>query len=264
MSTPPNPPSLDHLATRPFSFYPPIVNIEHNEWLFRKATWSEILVVNCKTGKDIWISRRYIGEVSRSGRPGAHRRPQQGTRVQGRHGVALPAARHRDAHGGRRVRRSPLDAEPPATPPRSMVGMRVESGTDIRIFKLIGAVVAVGIVLYLLSLNLDARRRAAAARQVHHQGPELSRTEQPRRLLSPSCRSSASRRRTAGSRRPARSAVSGALVSGARLYRHPDGQRPQERRLHRRRSTTTGTRCTRWSCASGGSTFSMLRGLKRF
>src|SRR5450755_427366 len=65
MASPPIPPSLEHLATRPFSFYPPILNVEHNEWLFRKATWSEILVVNCKSGAEIWISRRFVGEVSR-------------------------------------------------------------------------------------------------------------------------------------------------------------------------------------------------------
>src|SRR5215475_7852601 len=65
MASPPIPPSLEHLATRPFSFYPPILNVEHNEWLFRKATWSEILVVNCKSGSEIWISRRFVGEVSR-------------------------------------------------------------------------------------------------------------------------------------------------------------------------------------------------------
>src|SRR5438067_13860746 len=65
MASPPIPPSLDHLVTRPFSFYPPIIGVEHNEWLFRKATWSEIQVVNCKTGNEIWIPRRFIGEVSR-------------------------------------------------------------------------------------------------------------------------------------------------------------------------------------------------------
>ena len=65
MASPPIPPQLDHLITRPFSFYPPIIGIEHNEWLYRKASWSEILVVNCKSGEEIWISRRYIGEVSR-------------------------------------------------------------------------------------------------------------------------------------------------------------------------------------------------------
>ena len=65
MASPPIPPQLDHLITRPFSFYPAIIGVEHNEWLYRKASWSEILVVNCKSGAEIWISRRYIGEVSR-------------------------------------------------------------------------------------------------------------------------------------------------------------------------------------------------------
>src|SRR4051794_11333455 len=65
MASPPIPPSLEHLSTRPFSFYPPIINVEHNEWLFRKATWSEILVVNCKSGTEVWISRRFIGEIAR-------------------------------------------------------------------------------------------------------------------------------------------------------------------------------------------------------
>src|SRR5205823_9005859 len=65
MASPPIPPSLDHLITRPFSFYPAIVNIEHNEWLYRKATWSEILVVNCKSASEVWIPRRFLGDVSR-------------------------------------------------------------------------------------------------------------------------------------------------------------------------------------------------------
>src|SRR6266571_4106270 len=65
MSIPPIPPPLEHLGARPFSFYPAILNIEHNEWLFRKATWSEIQVVNCKNGAEVWIPRRFMGEVSR-------------------------------------------------------------------------------------------------------------------------------------------------------------------------------------------------------
>src|ERR1035441_7631292 len=65
MASPPIPPQLDRLITRPFSFYPPIVGVEHNEWLYKKASWSEILVVNCKNGEEIWISRRYVGDVSR-------------------------------------------------------------------------------------------------------------------------------------------------------------------------------------------------------
>src|ERR1700730_11997307 len=64
MSIPPISPSLEHLVARPFSFYPAILNIEHNEWLFRKATWSEILVHNVKTNEELWIPRRFLGEIS--------------------------------------------------------------------------------------------------------------------------------------------------------------------------------------------------------
>src|SRR2546421_7724157 len=65
MSTPPIPTPLEHLGARSFSFYPAILNIEHNEWRFRKATWSEILVHNVKTSEELWIPRRFLGEISR-------------------------------------------------------------------------------------------------------------------------------------------------------------------------------------------------------
>ena len=48
-------------GNRPFSFYPAIERIEHNEWIFRKATWSEILVVNTKTGLELWIPASVCG-----------------------------------------------------------------------------------------------------------------------------------------------------------------------------------------------------------
>src|SRR2546423_1697597 len=65
MAIPPIPPPLESLGSRKFSFYPAILNIEHNEWLYRKATWSEVLVTNAKTGEDLWIPRRFLGELSR-------------------------------------------------------------------------------------------------------------------------------------------------------------------------------------------------------
>jgi len=65
MAIPPIPPPLEHLGNRKFSFYPPIVNIEHNQWRYRQATWSEILVVNAHSGQEVWVPRRFLGEVSR-------------------------------------------------------------------------------------------------------------------------------------------------------------------------------------------------------
>jgi hypothetical protein len=64
MDSQPLPPPLEHLASRPFSFYPPIVGIELNEWEYRQCTWSEIQVANRGTDLELWIPRRYFGEVS--------------------------------------------------------------------------------------------------------------------------------------------------------------------------------------------------------
>jgi len=65
MPVPPAPPPIAQLGQRPFSFYPAILNIEHNEWLYRKATWPEILVQNTKTHEEIWVPRCYWGAISR-------------------------------------------------------------------------------------------------------------------------------------------------------------------------------------------------------
>ncbi len=58
------PPNLEHLEGRCFAFYPPIRNVDHNEWALRRAEWSELLVANSKTGQEVWVPRRYVGEVS--------------------------------------------------------------------------------------------------------------------------------------------------------------------------------------------------------
>lgn len=157
MASPPIPPSLDHLITRPFSFYPPIVNIEHNEWLFRKASWSEILVVNCKSASEIWIPRRFVGEVSRVDDPvlivGLNRE------LEYKSGMIVPFQRRviemPVAVGGTsQASSSTADRAAPAP----IVGIRTESATDTRIFKLIGAAVAFAIVFYLIVINLSRGR----------------------------------------------------------------------------------------------------------
>jgi hypothetical protein len=62
-------PELQGLSGRAFSFYPPILNIEHNEWRLREATWSEILVHNTKDDQEIWVPRRFLGALSRVDEP---------------------------------------------------------------------------------------------------------------------------------------------------------------------------------------------------
>jgi len=153
MASPPIPPSLEHLATRPFSFYPPIVNVEHNEWLFRKATWSEILVVNCKTASEVWIPRRFVGEVARVDDPvlivGLNREMEY------KAGSVVPCQR--------RVIEMPLavGASPAAITensdrgaPAPIVGIRLES-SDKRMFKFIGGALAGAILLAVAVVSLN-------------------------------------------------------------------------------------------------------------
>jgi hypothetical protein len=52
------------LKRRPFAFYPPILNIEHNEWRVRETAGPEILVSNLKSDLEVWIPKRLIGEIS--------------------------------------------------------------------------------------------------------------------------------------------------------------------------------------------------------
>lgn len=143
MSIPPIPPPLEHLAARSFSFYPAILNIEHNEWLYRKATWSEILVYNVKSHEEIWIPRRFLGEISRiedpvvivgltkeleyrSGAVWPHQR-----RV-----IEMPVAVGDRPH-------SPSASRPEPAP---VVGIRLEPGTETRIGRLILGALMVGVL----------------------------------------------------------------------------------------------------------------------
>jgi hypothetical protein len=58
------PTPFDQIGRRRFSFYPAIVGIEHNEWTLRRIASSEVQVANTKTTEEIWIPRRFLGEVS--------------------------------------------------------------------------------------------------------------------------------------------------------------------------------------------------------
>ena len=61
--------ALGELAGRRFSFYPTILNVEHNEWRLVRETWSEVLVANVESGLEIWIPRTYLGSISNTDSP---------------------------------------------------------------------------------------------------------------------------------------------------------------------------------------------------
>src|SRR6266404_7648491 len=143
MSIPPIPPPLEHLGARPFSFYPAILNIEHNEWLFRKATWSEILVFNVKSKEEVWIPRRFIGELSRIEDPvvivGLIKE------LEYRSGAVLPYQR-RVIEMPIAVGDTPRAPNPPRPEPAPVVGIRLESGPEGKIGKLILGALTLGVV----------------------------------------------------------------------------------------------------------------------
>ena len=64
MAVPPIPPPLRNSADMPFSFYPAILNAGHNEWIYRSATWSDVLVRNTQDERGSSVPRRYLGEIS--------------------------------------------------------------------------------------------------------------------------------------------------------------------------------------------------------
>jgi hypothetical protein len=152
MAVPPVPPPLEQLGQRPFSFYPPISNIVHNEWLYRRATWSEVLVQNTKTHEEIWVARRFLGAVSRVDEPvmivGLAKE------LEYKAGTLWPLER-RVIEMPRAVNDGPRPFAPePATPPARVVGIRLESSAESRIGRMVLGGIALGIVGCVLAVTL--------------------------------------------------------------------------------------------------------------
>jgi hypothetical protein len=151
MSSPVIPPPLEALRNRPFSFYPAVLNIEHNKWQYRKATWSDVLVVNARTGQEIWIPRRFLGEISRIEDPvvivGLLKE------LEYKQGAIWP---HR-----RRVIEMPIAVGAPALPlsptqragPAPVVGIRLESNTESHFLRTVGGALVLGIVAAYVAVN---------------------------------------------------------------------------------------------------------------
>jgi hypothetical protein len=153
------PPPYDQLSHRPFSFYPAIVNVEHNEWRLRRATWSEMLVVNTKSSEEIWISRRFLGELSRTDEPvvivGLNKE------LEFKAGQVLPHVR-RVIEMPRAVNDVPRVTPPPEMKTADVVGIRFESPAEKRVGRLILWALGGGIlacVLLVLLFNSDRNPR---------------------------------------------------------------------------------------------------------
>lgn len=169
MSVPLIPPPLDQLGRNPFSFYPPIVNIEHNRWVIRRATWTEVQVMNTKTSAELWIPRHFIGEVSLVGEPvmivGLMKE------LECREGVVYPHVR-RVIEMPRAVNDAPRPRMGARRPEHSasVVGIRLESGPS-RKRTILGTIAAgllacVGCALVLRDGGFGARFAHAAPAQI--------------------------------------------------------------------------------------------------
>jgi len=152
MAVPPIPPPLAQLGRRPFSFYPAILNAGHNEWVYRSATWSDVLVRNTKTNEEVSVPRRYLGEISRVDAPvmivGLL------AELEYRAGVVWPAQCRviempMAANDGPRARmtRSPAVRAP-------VVGIRLESARTSRVGKVVVSGVAIGVAGCVLAISL--------------------------------------------------------------------------------------------------------------
>ncbi|HWE52858.1 MAG TPA: hypothetical protein VG273_23895 [Bryobacteraceae bacterium] len=170
----PLPTPLQNLGGRRFSFYPPIRNIDHNEWLYRRSTWSESVVVNMQSGDEVCIPRMFIGEVSITEDPviivGLTRELEWNAGAvvpHQRRVIELPVA----VNDGR-----PAPAR--AARPAQVVNIRLEPKREVAAGKWIGVVFALGAVALTVVTNV--------ARQVQtHLHTDLFRTSQAYQQFGP-------------------------------------------------------------------------------
>jgi hypothetical protein len=152
MAVPPIPPPLAQLGRRPFSFYPAILNAGHNEWVYRSATWSDVLVRNTKTNEEVSVPRRYLGEISRVDAPvmivGLL------AELEYREGAVWPAER-RVIEMPRAVNDSPRWATPRTQAARApVIGIRLESERKSRVGRIVVGGVALGVAGCVLAISL--------------------------------------------------------------------------------------------------------------
>lgn len=167
MPGPPIPASFEGLGRRPFSFYPPIVNVEHNEWILRRADWTDFRVVNTKTKDELCVPRRFVGEGALVEEPvmivGLVKE------LEYREGAVLPYVRRviempRAVNAGP----SPRAMGPPRSAP--VVGIRVEEAPRSRAWRVVVAMVAavvlicVAVVIFVQSVVIPHKHSVSKRR----------------------------------------------------------------------------------------------------
>ncbi len=158
MSIAPLPSALQHLGGRRFGFDPPIRNIGPNEWLYRRATWSECVVMNTQTGEEICVPRMFIGDVIAVDEPVMTVRLSR--ELAWKDGVVTPRAP--------RVIEFPRPlTELESTPedavaqkdraPAAVVNIRLEPKPEVKMWRWVGVAAILGVVAFGIVADVTSR-----------------------------------------------------------------------------------------------------------
>ena len=143
------------------------MNVEHNEWILRRANWTDFQVINTKTKDELCVPRRFVGEGALVEEPvmivGLVKE------LEYRDGAVLPHVR--------RVIEMPraVNSNAPARvvgPPRiaPVVGIRIEPEPMSRFWRLVVGLVAaavlicVAVVIYVQSVVIPHKHAVAKKR----------------------------------------------------------------------------------------------------
>jgi len=159
MSAPLTPVPLPELAYSRFRFVPAIAGAGHNEWTLGRATWTEMVVVNARTGQELTIPRRYLGRIFETGESVRDLRLVEdlecaGNRVRPvRRGVIEMRPRQEGDRPAWQLRQAPEDGA-------KIFAIRVESLAASRIHRALRRSVALGLVAFLVVVCIASLIRA--------------------------------------------------------------------------------------------------------
>lgn len=160
MPAAPIPPPFERLGNRRFAMHPPIRNIKSNEWIYRYATWSDVLIRNTATGDSISVPRRFFGMLTGTDYPVAI--VALGQELEYREGLVWPYRRQvlvMPARGPDSPK-SPKQSGGPAP----VIGIRLETHTDFRASRLLLGSVAISVMgcLAVVGYSLQGQIRPHA------------------------------------------------------------------------------------------------------
>ena len=167
-----SPVAFEELGDKLFSFYPPILNIEHNEWHLKKCEWSEVLVENPKMGLELWVPRTWLGDVSKVEEP--HVIVGLRREIEYKGGSLVPY--HRRVIGLPRMHSAnPVPVSEMPRTPSAVDEFRSSAGAEKGLAKVLIGVLIGALVLFVGAVGLSRLRNAGG--DVRYQAVEQKNLE---------------------------------------------------------------------------------------